>query len=45
MVGSDGLTFLGIKEEVDSVEAFEDGELEEEQASGLLEAICLRTGK
>jgi hypothetical protein len=43
---SEGLTSLGIKEEAERViKAFEDGELDENQAGGLLESLCQGTGK
>ena len=46
MVDSEGLTLLGIKEEVDgTMETFEKGELSEEQARDILAATCLGTGR
>jgi len=46
MVDSNGLTLLGIKEKVDStMNAFEKGELSEQQARDMLTAACLGTGR
>jgi hypothetical protein len=43
---SEGLTSLGIKEEVDRIiRAFEDGELDENQAGDVLKNLCRNTGK
>ncbi len=43
---SEGLTSLGIKEEAERViKAFEDGELDENQAGDLLKSFCQSTGK
>ena len=42
----EGLTSLGIKEEVDRIiRAFEDGELDENQTGDLLKNLCQNTGK
>ena len=46
MIDKEGLTLLGIKREVDSImDAFNKGEIEEKQASILIKAACLSTGK
>jgi len=46
MVDSEGLTLLGIKEKVEGiVDAFEKGELSEQQARDMLTAMCLGTGR
>jgi hypothetical protein len=46
MIDVEGLTLLCIKEEVNSImEAFNKGEIEKKQATMLLKAICLSTGK
>ena len=46
MIDVEGLTLLSIKGKVDKVmEAFNKGEIEEKQASILLKAICLSTGR
>ena len=43
---SEGLTSLGIKEEADKIiKAFEDGELDGNQAGDLLKSLCQDTGK
>lgn len=46
MVDSEGLTLLGIKQQVDDVlKALEKGELDENETMSLLKAVCLCAGK
>lgn len=46
MMDEEGLTLLGIKGQVDTImEDFNNGEIDERQASSLLKSICLSTGR